>query len=245
MKLAIMQPYFLPYAGYFGLIAAADRFISFDTAQYIRHGWINRNRVLKPGEGWQYIIVPVKKHAKTERICRIEVAHEKEWDGRILRQLEHYKKRAPFYSQVRELLESCFARRFTFISEMNFFLLREVCAYLGLRFEAEEFSKMDLEIGEVDHPGAWALQISRAVGATEYLNPIGGAEIFSPSEFAHRGIALEFLRQHSPRYSQRRGGFEEGLSIVDVMMFNSPEAIREMLDEREIVDASTVFAGEP
>ena len=73
MKLAIMQPYFFPYLGYLSLIKNTDRFILFDTVQFIRHGWIERNRVLKQGDGWQYISIPLEKHEQTTLIKDIKI----------------------------------------------------------------------------------------------------------------------------------------------------------------------------
>ncbi|MGC7846714.1 WbqC family protein [Desulforudis sp. 1088] len=90
MRAAVMQPYFSPYIGYWQLIHAVDTFVLFDDVQYIRHGWINRNRILKPGGGWQYIIA-LKKHSKNDLIRNIQAHPTLEWKARILRQLEHYK----------------------------------------------------------------------------------------------------------------------------------------------------------
>ncbi len=95
MKLAIMQPYFLPYLGYFALIKHTDKFIVFDTPQYIRHGWIERNRILKPSEGWQYINVPLEKRPRDIAIKDLRIRQNDDWRRKILAQLEHYKKRLP------------------------------------------------------------------------------------------------------------------------------------------------------
>ena len=89
MVLGIMQPYFFPYLGYFDLINRCDKWIVFDTPQYIRHGWINRNRILHPQQGWQYIIVPVKKHKRDTPINQIEIVPPALWSPRILGQLMH------------------------------------------------------------------------------------------------------------------------------------------------------------
>src|ERR1700761_8598999 len=104
MKLAIMQPYFFPYLGYFQLIHHADRFILFDDVQYIRHGWINRNRILKPAEGHQFIIAPLADHGRDALIKEVYVKDGYDWKEKILRQVEHYKKRAPYYNDVAGLL---------------------------------------------------------------------------------------------------------------------------------------------
>jgi hypothetical protein len=96
MKIGIMQPYFFPYPGYFSLIAQCDKWVVFDIPQYIRHGWVNRNRILHPKDGWQYIVVPVKKHSRNTAICDIHISGNTNWSERILHQTGHYKKHAPF-----------------------------------------------------------------------------------------------------------------------------------------------------
>lgn len=93
MTVAIMQPYFFPYIGYFQLIQAADRFFVCDEVQYIRHGWINRNRIYSKGpEAFSYIIMPVKKHAHTAPINIVQCIDGNEWKRTILKQAAVYKK---------------------------------------------------------------------------------------------------------------------------------------------------------
>lgn len=235
MKLAIMQPYFFPYLGYFSLIAHSDQFILFDPVQHIRHGWIERNRILKPGEGWQHISVPLEKHARETLIKDLSIKNGTDWQVRIFRQLEHYKKKAPYYSRVIELLQFCFDEQITSIVKLNQKCLTLVCDYLGIAFHPQIFSEMNLEIGPVTHAGEWALRISEAMGASQYINPPGGREIFKEEQFKDLGIELKFLQSKLPEYSQRRPVFENGLSIIDVMMFNSVEEIREMVNQYDII----------
>ena len=225
-----MQPYFFPYLGYFSLIKHTDRFILLDAVQYIRHGWINRNRVLKPGAGWQYVVVPLEKHRRETAIRDIRVKQDTPWQDRILRQLEHYKKRAPHYGSVMELLGECLRLQETSIARLNAQLLAKTCAYLDIPCKAAIYSEMELGIDEVTDAGEWALHISRALGARQYINPPGGAELFDAARFAAAGIGLSFLVPDLGEYDQRRPGFEPGLSIIDVMMFNDTEVVRAMLD---------------
>src|SRR3954471_10551580 len=119
MKVAIMQPYFFPYIGHFQLIQSADRFILLDDVQYIRHGWINRNRILKPGGGFQYIIMPLATHSRETLIKDLRPADAEKNKDKILRQLEHYKKTAPHYKMVRSFLGDCFAKQHDSIAVMN------------------------------------------------------------------------------------------------------------------------------
>ena len=131
MKLAIMQPYFFPYIGYWQLIHAADCFVLFDDAQYMRHGWVNRNRILKPSGGWQYILVPLEKHPVTESIKNVLAHPNKEWKELIIAQLAHYKKKARYFAETNELVrESLFSNSERSIAAINFTIISE-CARIG------------------------------------------------------------------------------------------------------------------
>lgn len=230
MKLAIMQPYFFPYLGYYALIKNTDKWIVFDEVQFIRHGWIERNRILKPGEGWQYISVPLEKHSQETLIKDIRIRNSEDWKGKILRQLEHYKKIAPYYSEVVKFLNEIFKVNHKSITKLNAHLLLETCNYLGLNLDYQIYSEMKLNIEPINGPGDWGLNISKAMNASEYINPPGGKEIFNPREFETAKIKLTFLKINLADYIQGERSFEPGLSIIDVMMFNQRERIQKMLN---------------
>ncbi|MCU0857992.1 MAG: WbqC family protein [Pontiellaceae bacterium] len=231
MKLGIMQPYFFPYLGHFDLINRADEWIVFDTAQYMRHQWVNRNRILHPNAGWQYVTIPLKKHTRETLINRIEAAENSDWRGRILRQLQHYRKSAPFYAEVTGFLEECFAVEGGNLTELNAVMLERTCRHLGIATPFHILSRMDLVLeGPIEEPGDWALRIAYAFGADEYVNAAGGAELFDAAKFAAHGIALFIQSYTHMTYPCGPFRFEPGLSIIDVMMWNSPEAIRAHLD---------------
>lgn len=234
MKIAIMQPYFFPYIGQFQLIHAADRFILCDDVQYIRHGWINRNRVLKPNEGFYYITVPLAKHSSAEPIRNIKVVDGQNWQQKILRQVEHYKKKAPFYSDVYSLLSDCFSTRETNIARLNACCFKSVCDYVGIDFTIEISSELGLDYSNIRQTDEWAIRLSEQLGASEYLNPIGGASLYSREKFRESNITLRFLQSNFRKYDQGRATFEPALSIIDVMMFNSPSDIKAMLNDYEL-----------
>ncbi|RME42333.1 MAG: hypothetical protein D6796_14555 [Caldilineae bacterium] len=230
MKLGIMQPYFFPYLGYFDLIHATDQWIVFDTVQYIRHGWMNRNRILHPVSGWQYIVVPLKKHPRHTPIKDVQIAGNTGWQKRILGQLAHYKKQAPHYTETMELVEACLSVPETSLSRLNVAILEKVCARLEIDFRYRYFSEMGLELGPIESPGDWALRISAALGAEEYINPPGGAPLFDAAAFARHGIRLT-IRTFPPfEYSCGRYAFIPNLSVIDALMWNPPEAIKAYLD---------------
>src|SRR5262252_3536704 len=235
MKIAIMQPYFFPYLGYYSLLKKTDRFILFDTVQFIRHGWIERNRILKPGEGWQYIAVPLEKHNRITTISQITINNSEDWKGKLLRQLEHYKKRALFYKETISLVESALDIETNSIVRLNANILTKTCEYFGLSLHLDIYSEMNLIIDKVTHPGEWALNISKVLNAKEYINPPGGVGIFRGEQFESVGISLKFLANNLSEYSQRRSRFESGLSIIDVIMFNDINNINKLINDTRFV----------
>lgn len=231
MKLGIMQPYFMPYLGYISLIKHTDMFILFDTVQFIRHGWIERNRILKPNDGWQYIQVPLVKFSQSTKIKDVKINNEIDWRNRILAQLQHYRKKAPYYNEVIDLLNDIFQNQYDDIVSLNYVSLKKVCEYLNISTPIHIFSDMNLEIEPALAPDEWALNICKAIpDATEYWNPPGGMDFFDRSKYDVANIKLFFQQMNLEPYNQRREVCELGLSIIDVMMFNSKEEINVMLD---------------
>jgi len=231
MKLGIMQPYFLPYIGYISLIKHTDMFILLDEVQFIRHGWIERNRILKPTEGWQYIQVPLQKHTQTELIKNIKINNDLNWGKKILSQIEHYKKKAPYYRRVVDLLKEIFSKQYTTIVELNKDSLNAICDYLSIKKDICVFSEMGLTIDPISEPDEWALNISKARHANEYRNPHGGVSIFNKEKYDRANIALVFQEVKAEEYLQKTNQpFIPNLSILDVLMFNLPETANLMLD---------------
>lgn len=238
MRIAAMQPYFLPYLGYFSLIAASDRFVVFDPVQYIRKGWINRNRILRPGrDDFQYINVPVEKHARDTLIRDVRISSNADWKEKLAAQVAHYRNTAPFFDQASLILQQCLDVNTDSIVKLNVHCLQVVCDAVGIPLNAVSFDEIQPVIEAVEHPGAWALEIATRLGASAYINPAGGREIFRPDEFAERDIQLLFLSNSLQEYSQRNRQHIEGLSILDVLMFNSLEDTR-----RRIVEDITITA---
>lgn len=226
----------MPYIGYFSLVKHTDEFILFDPVQFIRHGWIERNRVLKQSGGWQYIQVPlIKENGRDTLIQDIKINNCSDWGGKILAQLQHYKKIAPYYVLVTDLLKQIFSKEYNDIVSLNREALIVICNYLDIHRNFPVFSKMDLTIDEVTAPDEWALNICKAMGANEYLNPIGGTEFFDRTKYEQANISIAFQDIEITEYNQKRETFEPGLSIIDVLMFNTAEDTSKMLDKFTLV----------
>ena len=231
--LGIMQPYFFPYLGYFDLINCSDQWIVFDIVQYIRHGWMNRNRIHHPKEGDLYIVVPLKKNTRDVLIKDVIIFEDQKWKTKILSQLNHYRKKSPYFKETYAFVEDCLSIDEKFLSRFNAMILEKTCSLLGINFKYEYFSEMDIELGELDGPGDWALRISEVLGAKEYINPPGGEAIFDPEKFKSAGVKLT-LRNIPPfEYYCKGYVYIPNLSVIDAMMFNSTEEIKAYLDRQK------------
>ena len=221
-----MQPYFFPYIGYFTLIARTDRWVVFDVVQYNARSWMNRNRILHPTTGWQYVNVPVEHAPKGTAIRDIRVKDKAAALARITGQLEHYRRHAPHFAAVLELVREAFGRAGTDrLVDLNISTLSATCRYLGIPFESSLCSAMNLQLDGVEHAGQWALRISQQLGADTYLNPPGGRAIFKPEEWDAAGIRLGFVDPPALAYECKPYGFVEHLSILDVLMWNRPDEV--------------------
>jgi hypothetical protein len=233
MKIAVMQPYFLPYIGYISLMKCVDRWVFLDRVQMIKRGWINRNRVLKQHDGWYYINVPIKKYSHKDLIMDICIRNDEPWKEKIIAKLSHYKKRAPYYHQTIHLLETAFEEKFDCITRQNAHLLKHIASYLGFEFEYDILSEMDINLKSVKQPDEWALEVCKDLGADHYINPIKGKLFFDKEKYEEAGIHINFLNKNMKSYDQKlpNGAFIGGLSIVDVVMFLSPKEVMKRLDD--------------
>jgi hypothetical protein len=226
-SISIMQPYFFPYWGHFALIAAVDRWVVFDITQYTPKSWMNRNRILHPAKGWQYVTVPLDKASMSIKTFQARVLNPADTGAQIIRQLMHYRKRAPYFAAVTDLVERVFTRLpDDSLVTLNAVALAETCAYLGVPFRNDICSQLDLDLPQDMGPGDWAPVIASRLGAGRYVNPAGGRDLFDPQQFAALGIELAFLQTGDFTYPTPGYEFQPNLSILDAMMWKDPETIR-------------------
>jgi hypothetical protein len=228
MKLAIMQPYFLPYIGYFQLINFVDKFVIYDNVQYTKKGWINRNRILVNGKD-EFITITLKKDSDYLDICKRELSDTFEEDKqKILRRIKECYRRAPHFEKVFPFIEEIFNHNARNLFAFVFNSVKQICGYLEINTEIVVSSSID-----VDHTlksMQRVLAIATKMNAQIYINPIGGKELYSIENFASFNIDLKFIRSEAFSYKQFNNEFIPWLSILDVMMFNSKDEIKKMLD---------------
>jgi len=233
MTLAIMQPYFLPYMGYWQLMALADRFVVYDNIQYTKRGWINRNRFLRAGAD-AYFTVPLKKDSDHLNVADREVADNYD-RSKLLRSLEAAYRRAPYFATAFPVVERVVQCPLRNLFEYVHHSLVVMADALEIRTPLILSSTIP-----IDHSltsGRRVLALCKAMGADRYVNPIGGRDLYSKVDFDANAVRLEFLRPRSIEYPQFGGSFVPNLSIVDVLMFNSTAAVRAMLDRYDVVPA--------
>ena len=223
LTLGIMQPYFFPYLGHFALIAAVDEWVVFDITQYTPKTWMNRNRILHPSKGWQYITVPLSNSSISIKTHEARVLSLADAEANVLGKLSHYKRKAPYFEAVYRLVKEVFeSATDDSLMRLNVHGLVAVCRYLDIPFKYRICSESNLSLPERLQADEWAPEICRLLGATSYVNPIGGQEIFNLEKFVRRGISLHFAHPRSFVYVTSPYQFEPNLSILDVLMWTSP-----------------------
>lgn len=231
MKLGIMQPYFLPYIGYWQLLNAVDRYVIYDNIKYTT-GWINRNRLLLNGKDDMFSI-PIKKDSDYLDIVERRVSESFD-KPKLLRRVSNSYNKAPYFSDafpvIEKIIEFTSDNLFIYILES----IKEICNYLLI-----DHSKLIISSTiSIDHTlkaEHKVLALCKELNADEYINAIGGMSLYDKNTFSDQNINLKFLRAFPSEYKQFNHEFVPFLSILDVMMFNPVERIRQMLAEYELL----------
>lgn len=231
MRLAIMQPYIFPYIGYFQLINAVDKFVLFDDVNYINKGWINRNRIIANKKEYLFTI-PLKAASQNKLIKDIEISYETPWKNKFLKTIEMAYKKAPLFNTAFPLIETVVSSGEQFITGMVLKSINEINKYLNIKTSviptSSIYNNQSLK-GQMK-----IVNICKQEQATEYINPIGGRDIYSEQSFAKEGIILKFIKSIPIEYKQLHNGFIPWLSIIDVLMLNQKEQIINFLNEYEL-----------
>ena len=229
MRLGIMQPYFFPYLGYWQLLANVDKYVVYDDVTYIKGGWINRNNFLINGQK-NLLTMRLEKASSYTLIKDIAI---KDDFVKFLKTIEMGYKKAPFFEDIFRLLKDICQCPDKKLGQFLFNSHIKICEYLGIDTELILSSSFDkhTELKGKDK----VISICKQLGADEYINAIGGQELYDKKEFAENGIRLNFLQANLREYRQLKNEFVAGLSIIDIMMFNSKEEIKEMLNDFNLV----------
>lgn len=224
------QPYFLPYIGYWQLIHNADVFLVGDDYNFIRRGWVTRNRLLNNGIG-ELFIIQMNKASDNKLIQEIEILNSDHI--KLLRKIEYLYHNAPFFSQGFALIKEILSFSGSNLADFLINSLVIVCRYLDIKTPIVRTSSL---IGNCNHKREYRIydQCDR-FRADTFVNAIGGIELYDPNEFKKRGITLKFLKTRPIEYKQFNHPFVPNLSILDVIMFNSREEVIKMLNCYDLI----------
>ncbi len=232
-KIAIMQPYFLPYIGYFQLINSVDEFIIYDNIQYTKKGWINRNKILLNGEG-KYISIPLKKDSDFLQIRDRYLSSSWEIEKKkILNSIIESYRNAPNFESIITLIKSILEYDNKNLFEFIFHSIQRINFFLEIKTPIIKSSNI-----LIDHDlksENKVIELCKSRFASHYINPIGGLELYSREEFKNKGLELYFLKVNNFIYHQFKNEFVPFLSIIDVMMFNSKEKIINYINSEFII----------
>ncbi|MEP6711605.1 MAG: WbqC family protein [Ferruginibacter sp.] len=224
MRTAIMQPYIFPYIGYFQLINAVDQFVVYDNIQFTKKGWINRNRILVNGKD-EYLSFPLKKDSDYLMVNERCLADNFKAESiKILRKIGGAYRKAPYFDAVFPLLESIINAEKPNLFYYIFNSLKVICNYIGI--DTSFLISSSINIDHTERAQDKVISICKAIGTIKYINPIGGEKLYSKEVFKANEIELGFIRSDNIVYPQLGGEFVPGLSIIDVLMFNSKEKVK-------------------
>lgn len=232
-KIAIMQPYFMPYIGYFQLINSVDEFIIYDNIQYTKKGWINRNRILVNGKDY-LITIPLKKDSDYLNVVERELSDSWIKDkNKMINLIKSSYSKAPYFKETFNIILQCLNN-----SERNLFKFIYDSVILINKYLEIKTSIVISSIINIDHTlksQEKVLSICKSQNADVYINTIGGVELYDREIFKQNGIKLNFIKSNTIQYKQFNNEFIPWLSIVDVMMFNSKEKIQEYLNNYTLI----------
>ena len=254
MNLGIMQPYFFPYIGYWQLMDLTDIYVIYDDVNFIKSGWINRNRILGP-KGPMFINVPMRNAGSSRKICEVGVDISPRYLRKMANKLTFSYRRAPYFEDVYPFIFDLMSLNSDSLADYLANSIEKTASRLGIGTTFMRSSKTPL--APELRGQTRVIEICRQLGAADYYNAIGGTKLYSPSDFENAGITLKFVKTGDIRYAQTFGSskaadqfcpdlfgsskaadqFCPDLSIIDVLMNTGWEGTRELLTHRIVYDA--------
>lgn len=226
-----MQPYFMPYIGYWQLINAVDTFVIYDDVNYIKNGWINRNQILLNGDK-HYLTIPLFHASPNKLINTIEIHNDLKKIDKLLRKIEACYRKAPFFNVIFPIVSSILRFKCKFIIDILIYQFNVIKDFLDIHTNFVLSSRMDDDKALRSH--ARVINICKLLNATTYINAPGGKELYSQKLFQENGLKLYFIKTQPILYRQYGDSFVSDLSLIDILMFCDPQEIRDYLNGYEL-----------
>lgn len=232
MKTAIMQPYFFPYLGYYQMLSAVDKFVLLDDVNFIMRGYINRNSILLNGQAHKFSI-PLEKPSQNKLINETKLNFLTKDKENFLKTIAMAYKKAPFFNDFYPVLENIVNNNENDLTKYLKYSFEEIKKYLGLNTEI--LISSEIEKDNSLHAQDRIIAINKALGTDTYINAIGGQELYNRDDFKKENMELKFIKMQNIEYKQFKNEFIPNLSMIDVLMFNSKEEVKELLNRYELI----------
>ncbi len=232
MRIAIMQPYFMPYIGYFQLINAVDKFVVYDDVNFIKKGWISRNNILVNGKSYLFS-VPLQNMSQNKLINEIQIVQSDQWKSDFLKTIYSNYKKAPNFDVAFPIIEKVINYKQQNLTSYIVFSITELCKYLEI--DTQVVISSDIPKNNELKGECKIIEICTEMHATNYINAIGGKELYSSVNFSEKNLKLQFIKSDRIEYKQFKNEFIPWLSIIDVIMFNSVKDTKDFLEKFELV----------
>ena len=227
MIIAVHQPQYLPWLGYFDKIASADLFVLLDTVQFKKNEWQNRNRI-KTADGPQWLTVPVT-YRFPQRISEVSINNRERWQHRQWQAIVSNYRRAPHWDYLAPFLEEMLSRPWDGIAELNIYGVKRLLQILAIPtplYVASELPQFP------DDPDERLIAIAKHFAADTYLAGSGGRGYMELDRYERNGIRVIFQEYHHPVYDQLFGPFEPFLSVVDLLFNKGKDSLRIVRGEK-------------
>ncbi len=251
MKLAIMQPYFYPYLGYFQLIKAVDKFILYENVNFRKASWMTKNVILAKKANPFYIYVPVESRSSNKRISEIKIFAYKKWQEKLINLIHHNYYQSKYYHEIKQRLDKIIYTETDSLHTYNSKTICMIAELLGIttKIDSENTHYLEMEnqlqlkyqkkqtgqsIQPMQRKTERVILIAKQENADVFINAIGGSLLYSKTEFAQNNIDLFFIKTNNYNYKQSSEAFFSGLSIIDVLMNCGIEGTIELLNHFEL-----------
>jgi hypothetical protein len=225
-KIAIMQPYLFPYIGYWQLINASDEFVVYDDIMFKKNGWINRNNILLDNKK-HIITLNLSKASSFKLINQINKNIEDKNTKQLLKTIHHAYKKAPYFNDIIPIIEETLLFPSEKIIELIYFSINKICEYLDISTKITLSSSLNKDNSLKGQDKV--IHICKLLETTDYINAIGGLELYDKPSFANHNIVLHFLKTDYIEYKQFNNEFVPNLSIIDILMFNDVKKVKNYL----------------
>lgn len=229
-----MQPYFLPYIGYWQLLSHVDTFVVYDNIQYSKQGWFNKNNILLNNQKTQFTL-PLKKESDYLNVVNRHLADDAEAKiNKILRQIENQYKKAPNFDETINTIRNCFLYPEKNLFHFIFNSIKTIKDQLAINTQVLISSTINMDHSLKGEEKV--IEICRHLNATHYINPIGGVNLYHAKNFSDNGITLSFLNSALPRYQQFTDAFVPYLSIIDALLFTGFNEVKNSLSQYQLIE---------